>query len=104
MGLCEVYNTTLFLIRICSEFLIVSGRINTSTEDISLFFLIIISFLIISRRKLLLKRKQSALDNKIFSYTCYDAFDIANCETVEDSIYYYNYIVVGYSCDHEVSK
>ena len=80
----------------------VSGRININAEDTSLFFLTIMSFLITSCRKLLLKRKQSFLDNKISFCTRYVVSGITDYETVEGSTYYYSYIVVGYSCDCKV--
>ena len=60
--------------------------------------------LISSCRILLSKHKRSFLDNKISFCTYYIAFGITDCETVEGSLYYYNCIAVGYSCDREVTK
>ena len=62
------------------------------------------SSFITNRRKLLFKRKRSSLNNKIFFCTRYVAFGIADCETVKGSSYYYNYIVVSYSCDREITE
>ena len=62
------------------------------------------SSFITSRRKLLFKRKRSSLDNKISSCTRYMAFNITNYETVKGSLYYRNYIAVGYLCNREVTE
>ena len=104
IGYCGIRNIIPSLTRFRPEILIVSGRTNTSTEDISLFFLTIMFFLITSRHRLFLKCKWSSLDNKIFFCTCCVAFGVTDYEIIEDNTYYYNYIVVGYSCDHKVSE
>ena len=57
---------------------------------------------IISYYKLLFKHKQSFFNNKIFFCTYCTAFGITDCKTIEGSSYYYNYIIVGRSCDREV--
>ena len=44
------------------------------------------------------------MDNKISSYTHYVIFSITDCENVKGSLYYYNYITVGYLCDHKITK
>ena len=62
------------------------------------------SSLTTSHHKLFSKRKQSSLDNKISSYTHYITFGITDCETIEGSLYYRNYIAVGRLCDREVIK
>ena len=38
------------------------------------------------------------------SCTRYVTFGITDCETVEGSLYYYNYIAVGCLCDCEVTE
>ena len=40
----------------------------------------------------------------MFSCTRCVAFGITDCETVKGSLYYYNYIIVGYLCDREVTQ
>ena len=82
----------------------ISGRINTSAVNIFYLFKVSIFSLISSRRKLLFKRKQSSLNNKMFSCTCCVTFGITDCKTIKGSLYYYNYIFVGYPCDWEVTE
>ena len=57
-----------------------------------------------SRHKLLSKRKESSLNNKISFCTHYVAFGVTNYKTVEGSSRYHNYIAVGHLCDREVTK
>ena len=57
-----------------------------------------------SRRKILFKWKWSSLDIKIPFFTRCTAFGITDCETMEGSSRYYNYIVVGRSCDYKVTE
>ena len=62
------------------------------------------SFFTTSCRKLFSKRRRSSLNNKIFFCTRYVAFSITNCETIEGSLRYHNYIAVGYLYNREVTE
>ena len=62
------------------------------------------SFFIFSCRKLFLKHNHSSLNNKISTCTHYVAFNIINYKTVKDSLYYCDYIAVGYLYDRKVTE
>ena len=100
-----MYNTTPSLTKTRPKIFIISGRTNISAEDTILYLSVSnMSSPISSRRKLLLKRKQSSLNNEIFACTRCVTFGIINYKTVEGSSYCCGYVAVGYLCDHEVTE